>query len=381
MKKRAMVFLLVTLAGLIPGFVAFSQTRAKPLYSDDERVVLKYLEEGHLIPHLLTGSGMMGGEFYEESIHGPEIDRAIELFKSGSKQLRLAIARAIWFPEQERFLRVWDLCRADDDDIRFHLIGGGLYIVEGERWHELWRWLLTKIESDPKYESILLKSLTPNCLFKNLNGDEADAIIPLFKALYKKGGKFSVERGEGKQDNEVPCQKKVIELLRCTPAGRDLLLGWILSDSRKMDIETLKAAWHMFPERGVGDDTYITNLCAREDFLRTWLLCVPRVGASWQPEKGEHYMLFFQNLWRHLFDKDPQIRRATIHLLLRYPSYNPYPFLKSIRDNALLDTVLKEIREVVLELQTAEGTDPYRSSVREAIGKVGDELINALMDK
>ena len=97
--------------------------KPKGLFAETEKEVIEYLAQGYRIPHF-PRFGWAQPEPQSRPRYWKELDRALELYKGGSSELRLAIAKAL--SDVTRVPGFWNASSPDDFEPKHYLVGVGL---------------------------------------------------------------------------------------------------------------------------------------------------------------------------------------------------------------------------------------------------------------
>jgi hypothetical protein len=293
----------------------------KVLESGDEKAMIKYLETHH-IPNM-PRPGMTGGPSPNHPGIVSELDRALALFKGGSPELRLAIAKSLWPYSQQRIMEFWKACGAEDWEAKHYLAGLALgYAGENER-KAIRKWLLKK--ADPSYATALLRYLDEHSLHNGLNAAEADAFLPFLESLYRQEGTVVPGLGSDSDFPAASCQAYTVRLLPATVGGRDLLLKWLISDSKKVDPKALRNLWVKWRRtvggQGLPDQDFLSEAVKRRALAESWLL------SSYRPDfcADQDVRSAFLSLARdQVLNPDGRVRRSAIARVLwgQIPSDN-----------------------------------------------------------
>jgi hypothetical protein len=180
-------------------------------------------------------------------------------------------------------------------------------------------------------------------------------------------------------------QAFTVELIPPTSEGRELLLSWIVSDSKKVDTKTLKQMWQKWDEmrrqfegtRGGKADGREDPLVARASeslaVAESWLLSPEKVIFSTVPEYRD---AFSRNLWRQVFNPDARVRRkalsnvfSTIHVKETLSYIKKQSASVLVRQKALEDAkaLCSESLEAAKSEQEVERVRARYSKIRQAL--------------
>jgi len=298
------------------GEAAAAQPRSG-LYSNDEKVVMEYLKT-HRIPN--------------QFIHAPsqpypppdlrEITRAVDLFKSGSQELRLSIAQSMPAGSHQG-MQLWEMCDDQNFEARHYLVGLAVEDAESVQRGQLREWLLNN--ADPGYAAALLKNLRfegLHHLYDDSNEAQVESVIGFLKSLYRQTGRVVIRRilpGDGYgEELGGSVQQYVVKLLPVTAQGASVLLDWISCDSKKVDQPTLNAMWHKWNRCKFND---LAAVSKRRDVAESWLLSSIDHRELYNVDKTE----FNRNLCRQLFNPDPQVRQKALEYVIRLGTLSLMP--------------------------------------------------------
>lgn len=289
------------------------------LHSCNEQELLEYLSD-HSVPYI-ANEGAGNAPPLTDPMFQDQVKRALELFKSGSPRLRLAIAKAltwVFHPEAAAF---WEACGPNDAEAQHYILGIALANAPDGEKQTLRQWLLER--ADVKYAPALLKNLHGGDLFSGTDASEQEEILDFLKRLYKQQGVVVRYKGADEETTiSGSVQQYVVALLPKTKPGWDLLLEWMAADARTADQGTLREMWgqwqHM-AQLDLREHPEIVQLCettAHSSALaESWCLSPKRTPF---PNKfGTLKSTFEENVWRQVFSDDERVRRSIITSLLQ----------------------------------------------------------------
>ncbi|MCX7806789.1 MAG: hypothetical protein N3A38_16620, partial [Planctomycetota bacterium] len=286
---------------------------AAVLWSGNEEQIIEYLK-CHYIPTIHGGAP--SGPLPDHR----EIQRALVLFKAGSPRLRLAIAESLRECETElQAKEFWESATEDDVEARHWLVGTLLHTVAGEQARMMREWLLKR--ANPNYAVPLLSHLSEYSLYRDLNTEGQDAFIPLLEQLWRQTGEVVPREAPSSYRKRATVQSYVASRIPFTARGRDLLLRWMVNESKKLDERTLDAMWARWHEFSLKPDlvdrSLADHLALRLELVESWLLS-PSPRHDPLPNYREANT-GFRNLARHqVLNPDDRVRRKAIEYVLRY---------------------------------------------------------------
>jgi hypothetical protein len=323
------------------------------LFGDDEEQVLEYLKRSQ-VPEPFDAPGPAT---FDNPISRREVERALELFKNGSDELRLAVAQSLFWASERYILEFWNACGPNDIEAKHYFIGIALENVSKDKKKELRTWLLE--DANLKYAAALLKNLSTEGLFDQTKEAEKEEIYRFLIRLYGQPGLVVKYKGTAEDFTiSASIQTYVVLLLPRTERAWDILLDWMVADGRKADKKTLEAMWRQwrsFQSRGacLKEEEFFNHAASLPELAECWLRSPYRPNIS---QGGESWQIFRQNLWKQIFNEDRNIRKAAITLLLDYPFRNEaFDFIKgldvieAVRKQAMVDAeeAYSELRESV----------------------------------
>jgi len=369
---NVLAYLSIVLAGVVPGAANAAEENAPqqdagPLiideetlqylktyhggfFSDDEATILEYMKN-HRVPHY---DGRKYGPAYEKVLRG-QVTRAIQLFKTGSHEVRREIAQSLAFC-YDRGMEFWNMCGKEDYEAKHYLAGLAIAAAQAEQRDAIRRWLAE--ESHPSYATAVLKNLRDwKQLFEEADEEQEQALLRFLEELYRQPGRVVVCEtfGDEYPMKEIagPVQKYVVKLLPGTPAASELLLEWISRDSKKVDDETLTAMWQTWQRCQFENRE---SLATRRDLAESWLLCPVR-----DVDLHLDMAVFNQTLCRQIFNPDARIRQHALKyvisrggILFPHSGFDEAACFGAIRGasatQAMRANVLREAREKYQEL-------------------------------
>jgi len=303
-----LAYVCILLVGVFP-HTANAEEKRDPqpdtgLYSDDEETVLEYLAT-HRVPHTTGQPSTPPGD-------PREVERAVELFKTGSHAVRLAIAKALPTFSNEG-MKFWPLCGDEDYEAKHYLVGLAFAASKPEQWVELRDWLIN--EAHPSYATALLKNLKYfyfRHLFAGATEAEEHKLLAFLKELYRQPGHVVVRRSLPgdymRKEIGGPVQEYVVGLLPGTPAASELLLEWISRDSKKVDQSTLEAMWNKWNPSRLKD---LDAISRRRDVAESFLL-----SKQWGRGRLLDQPVFDQNVCTQVFNPDDRVRMEALRFAI-----------------------------------------------------------------
>lgn len=289
----------------------------KGLMTGNEDEVLDYLKN-HRIPHHF---GQPSTETIDHPLHIAEVRRALDLFESGSQELRLAIARSlVWTPAGE-IDRFWKACEPSDTEAKHYLVGLVLSFGSAEAKEEARRWLLEG--AHPSYAAALLKNLDEYNLFRSVSEGEKEKTLKLLPELYRQPGPVPQIRNASDwfewqlANKERSVQWHVIAALPSTAAAQALVLEWMVADSKKMDEATVLLMWDkwgVMVRAGIRkeDKAFYDDAARRLAVAESW--CLSGYGAAGRAFSpfDEASQALERNAWAQIANPDTKVRRAAL---------------------------------------------------------------------
>lgn len=355
-------------SGLQPG-------DGKGLYSDDEQELLEYLAD-HDIP--ARGDPRHGGAIAHPGIawERKQVARAFELFESGSAELRLAIAKSLWWGGGDTYgpagSRFWEACGPEDhDEVRYYLFGLALGHATDDGRTALRRWLFE--DADLEHADALLKNISAVDLFAGTSAAQQDEMLAFLKRLYKQQGVVVRTKGPDEETTvSGSVQEYVVRLLPKTEPGWDLLIEWMAADSKTADDGTLRAMWGQWrrlcnedARRHLKTAEFYEAVARNSALAESW--CLSPSKAPFPARFYEARRVFEQNVWRQVFNDDERVRHSIITSLLRgsgrWDKTQTPEFLRSVEATAQARTqataAAREIYDQLMQLdEYAEGQRP-----------------------
>jgi hypothetical protein len=367
---QAIALLSLLATGFLPSSTRADETnkvlRANGLFSDDEQTVLEYLRD-HRIPN---STGQPSGPALDAPRYLREVERAVELFKTGSHAVRLAIAKALPAYSNDG-MKFWPLCGKEDYEAKHYLFGLALAASKPEQRDELRDWLVN--ESHPSYATALLKNLKYfyfRQFFEDATKAEEDELLAFLKDLYHQKGHVVVKRSLPgdylREELGGPVQKYVVQLLPRTPAGAKVLLDWISRDSKKVDEATLEAMWNKWNPSELED---MEDISSRRDVAESFLL-----SEQWGKRRLLDQPAFDKNVCRQIFNPDDRVRMEALRFVIslggvvyHHTHVDQAACFGAIREasatKAMRSSVLREAREMFQELLKSKKKKGYREEV------------------
>jgi len=364
--------------------LAHAQVGREALFGDDEETIMEYLES-HRVPHVPSAPS---GPPADHPSYLAEVDRALSLFRTGSHELRLAIAKSVCESAGSRARDLWRACRDDEREAQHHLVGLALAVGTEEEKALLRQWILE--EARPDLATALLRNLRSYYLYRGLSEEEQDVFIPLLKQLYRQSGKvlqIKAIPGDSGGDIAGSVQEYVVKLIPLTLRGRDLLLNWVVSDRKRLDAKALRAVWtqwgRMDRETDLLDGEFLATAAPRMEIAEAWLLSLrysdppPFMGSR-------HFEAFARALGEQVLNPDDSVRVAAIKWALRSSiPKEGWSFLRRLRADARLRRrAATEIEDRYLEVRAylsktksrrsrLPALDARRSALLESLGESG----------
>jgi len=310
------------------------------LYSDDEQELMGYLAD-HTIP-FYDNQGAGNAPPVTDPMFQDQVKRALEVFKTGSPRLRLAIAKSLFWAPNSETVGFWKACGPDDAEAQHYLFGVVFANAPDDMKTALRRWLLE--EADLKYAPALLKNLYGRSLFANTDAPEQEKILAFLERLYKQQGVVVRHKGPDEETTiSGSVQEYVVRLLPRAERGWELLLEWMAADATTADDGTLRAMWgqwQMMSQADVTRHPEIVELCettAHSTALaQSWCLSPRKV--SFPSRFPELKNAFERNVWSQVFSDDERVRRGIITSRLqgggRWNKTRTPEFLRSVEATA-----------------------------------------------
>jgi hypothetical protein len=322
---------------------AFSQSsldeNTKALFEGNEKELIDYLKT-HQVPLQLQESTFAS---FNNPVSLPQVERVIELFKNGSDKVRAAIPPALVWASEEQIDRLWELCKDEDALSKHYFVGIALNTTDDHK-KKFRKWMLE--QGDVKYAAALLKNLNES-VFIGADESEIDDIYAFIKELYKQPGIIRIH--ENPKFNES-VQKCVVKLLPSTERSFDILLEWMVADSKTADEETLVAMWGQWQRfklstKKLKGKEFFEKAAQMPEVAESWLRSPYRTSISEVRISMEASSLFSKNITSQIFNKDDTIREKAIECRLsRGTGYENLTYLKNLnvtasqRQQALADT-------------------------------------------